>query len=95
MFQNLDRHRITLALRDAGAALGTLKREVRASGHNITWQEARKLRDMKREATRLCILRARTRGRLHGCTLDEAAQDAIAAEVAPQFPRAVVVMEVA
>lgn len=88
MFDNLDRHGITIALREAAAALRAFKRQIRVSGHNVTWQEARELRDRKREATRLCILRARTRGRLHGCALDAAAQDAIALELAGGFLRA-------
>lgn len=87
MYLNLNRYSITVALRDTGTALAAFKREVRASGHNITWQEARQLAEMKRAATRLCILRARTRGRLHGSQLDAAAQDLVAAEEAPRFVR--------
>lgn len=46
-------------------ALKCYKKEVRASGHNITWQESRQGKGLKQWATDLCISRAQHRGKLH------------------------------
>lgn len=71
----MDIGRLVSDLKSTAALLTALKRILRASGHEISWMEARDQRDLKARATRLCALRAHLRGRLHlrGMSLEEQA----------------------
>lgn len=71
------------------AEISALKKTMRASGHMIAWKEARELAQLKREATSLCVLSARLRGRLHlpvtACSVEQ--QNVVAFETAAALPQ--------
>lgn len=53
-------------LREVAGKLHVLKKTLRTSGHQVTWEESATLRGLKQRATALCKFRAGLRGKVHG-----------------------------
>ena len=68
-----------------GEHLKDLKADYRSPNKNPTWEEAAYLNRAKEQVTKLYVLRAWCRGRLHMSTKPEAWHDAIVADVGPGY----------
>lgn len=74
-------------MKDTAQELRGLKGIMRESGQpRFTWRVRASIGDLKVKATKLCSLRAHTRGRLHRPSLlDSAAQEAYIADLLPKY----------